>query len=295
MLIYLIVFLYYLFLCVGVFYIIRINGYYKFRKIKEQSRRKKIISGIANRINFISHKVGKFLIGKYRFEIKDENIEILKLLEFENKIFFTFNSFVGYKIILLILLMIAGGFAGNSLINSIIFSIIGGAVGYFIPDLLLKRYKYRRQKEIDRDLPYVIDLLSIATLSGQNIYNAIKIVIEKYRGSICAELSSFIKDVDIGVGKYESYMNLMNKNNSEGFKNFIFILLQAEKYGSSINEILEQKTKHMKFETYQKLERKARRITLLTLFPLVFLILPSFVILVGGPLIFSIGGNFLSF
>ena len=102
--------------------------------------------------------------------------------ESENRLFLTPDSFIGYKIILSILFIIAAGFIGNNIINSIVLSFIGGAVGYFVPDLLLRRFKYARQREIDRDLPYVIDLLSIATLSGQNIYNAIKIVIKNIRG-----------------------------------------------------------------------------------------------------------------
>jgi len=295
MLIYLIVFSYYLFLCSGIFYFIKIKGYYQAGKIGNHPKRKKIVGGFVNKMNSISHKIGRLLIGKYWFEVKKENTELLKLLEFENKISLTLESLIGYKVILFVLFMIAGGFVGNNPVNSGILSITGGAAGYFIPNLLLRSFRYRRQKEIDKDLPYVIDLLSVATLSGQNIYNAIKIVIEKYKGSICAELSNFIKDVDIGIGKFEAYRNLIDKSSSEDFKSFIFLLIQAERYGSSINEILKQKSKHMKFEAYQDIERKTRRITILTLFPLVFLILPSFIILVGGPLMFSIGGNILQF
>ena len=58
--------------------------------------------------------------------------------------------------------------------------------------LFLKEFLIIRQKEIDKDLHYVIDLLAVATLSGQNIYNAIKIVIEKYKGIFFAILSYFI-------------------------------------------------------------------------------------------------------
>ncbi|GAG56360.1 unnamed protein product, partial [marine sediment metagenome] len=152
---------------------------------------------------------------------------------FENKISLTLESLIGYKVILFVLFMIAGGLVGNNPVNSGILSITGGAAGYFIPNLLLRSFRYRRQKEIDKDLPYVIDLLSVATLSGQNIYNAVKIVIEKYKGSICAELSNFIKDVDIGIGKFEAYRNLIDKSSSEDFKSFIFLLIQAERYGSS--------------------------------------------------------------
>jgi pilus assembly protein TadC len=282
-------------LCSGIFYLIKIKGYYQAGKIRNYPARKRIISRLINKMNLISHKIGGILINKYRFETKKEDRELLKLLEFENKISLTQSSFLGYKIIFFVLFMTAGGFIGNNLINSTIFGITGGVAGYFVPSLLLKNFKYARQKEIDRDLPYVIDLLAVATLSGQNIYNAIKVVIEKYKGTICKELLSFIKDVDIGIGKLQAYRNLMDRSSSEDFKSFIFLLIQAERYGSSINEILKQKSKHMKFEAYQNMERKTRRTTILILFPLVFLILPSFVLLVGGPLMFSIGGNFLQF
>jgi len=295
MFIYLIIFSYYLFLCAGVFYFIKVKGYYHCAKIKNGCKAKNAQGTFVSRINYLSGKIGRFFIGKYRILNKKENMELFKLSEAENRVFLTPDSFTGYKIILSILSMIAAGFIGNNIINSVVLGVIGGAAGYFIPDLLLRRLRYAKKREIERDLPYIIDLLSIATLSGQNIYNAVKIVIEKYRGCICGELSSFIKDIDIGVGKSEAYRNLMERSDSEDFKNFVFLLVQAEKYGSSINEILNQKSRHMKFKTYQDLERKARRITILILFPLVFLILPSFIILVGGPLIFSMGGNFLQF
>jgi len=293
MLIYLIIFPYYIFLCIGVFYMVRAGSYSHYRKIKGNSQIKRAAGGLVKKINIISYKIGGIFSGRYRFGAGKENTDFFKLPGSENKILITRQSFMGYKIIFFMLFMIAAGFIGSSIISSALMGIAGGAAGYFIPDILLRRSRSRRQKEIDRDLPYVIDLLSMATLSGQNIYNAMKIVIEKYKGRICEELTSFVKDVDIGIGKSEAYGNLMNGNNSEDFKSFIFLLIQAEKYGSSINEVLNQKSRHIKFETYQNLERKARKMTISILFPLVFMILPSFIILVGGPLVFLIGGDFL--
>ncbi len=295
MFIYLIIFSYYLFLCIGVFYMVKVRSYCHYGKIKSNSQIKRVTGGFVKKINLISHKIGKLFSDKYWFRAGKKNTEIFRLLESENKILITRQSFTGYKIIFFALFMIAAGFMGSSVISSALLGIAGGVTGYFMPDILLRRFRSRRQREIDKDLPYIIDLLSIATLSGQNIYNAMKIVIEKYKGRICEELAGFIKDVDIGIGKSEAYGNLMDRNNSEDFKSFIFLLIQAEKYGSSINEVLNQKSRHIKFETYQNLERKARKMTISILFPLVFMILPSFIILVGGPLIFLIGGNFLQF
>ncbi len=297
MLIYLIMFIYYLCVCWGIFYFLRVKGYYQPGRISNRphSGEKKLISRLTNNINSVSYKIGSILINKKYFKVRKENIELLKLLEFENKLYPTPESFTGYKVILSFLLIITGSLIGGNLINSLVLSTIGGTIGYFIPNLLLQNFNRIRQKEIDRDLPNIIDLLVVATLSGQNIYNAIKIVAAKYKGSICSELSSFIKDIDIGIGKLQAYRNLMERSSSSEFKNFVFLLIQAERYGSSINEILKRKSDYMKFKAYQNLERRIRRTAVLILFPLVFLILPSFVVLVGGPLIYSIGGNFLKF
>jgi tight adherence protein C len=292
MLIFIIVFFYYLFLCTGVFYIIRVKGCYRYLKIKKNSRIKKDLSTFVNKINLLAGRIGRFFSRWRWVRRKRVNIELFRLLESGDKVLLTQGSFMGYKIILSLLCMTAAVFIGNNIMNSIILGVTGGAVGYFLPDILIKRFKHAIQREIERDLPYVIDLLSIAMLSGQNIYNAIRVVVEKHRGYICRELSNLLKDIDMGVGKPQAYRNLMERTGSEDFKNFVFLLVQAEKYGSSIKDILSQKSRYIKFEAYQNLERKIRRTTIMILFPLVFLILPSFLILVGGPLIFSISGSF---
>ena len=295
MLIYLVIFPYYIFLCLVIFHLAKSRSRYRTGSNRDYSGKKKFFGVIINKMNSISFRIGRSLTSRRWFEIKKENKELLRLLERENKISLTPDTFMGYKVILFVLFLTAGSLFGSSLLNSGILGIIAGVTGYFIPNMLLGKFRSIRKNEIEKDLPYVVDLLAVATLSGQNIYNAMKIVVEKYRGKICIELSNFIKDIDIGVGKIQAYKNMMDRSISEDFKSFIFLLIQAEKYGSSINEILKQKSSHIKFEAYQNLERKIRRITVLALFPLVFLILPSFIILVGGPLIFSLGGNFLMF
>lgn len=292
---YLIIIAYYLFICFGLFYFIKNGNYYRREKIDYYSGKRKVTGKLINKINLLSFKIGSFLIDKKYFRSMKKNAELLKLLESENKVSIKPESFIGYRIILLVLFAIAGFFLGSGPVISIASGLSGGAAGYFIPDLLLRNFNRKRQNEINMDLPDIIDLLVVATLSGQNIYNAIKIVTAKYRGSICSELSKFIRDVDIGIGKLQAYKNLIDGSSSDEFKNFVFILIQAEKYGSSINDILKRKSDYIKFEAYQSLERKIRKTTVVILFPLVFLILPSFIILVGGPLIYSMGGNFLNF
>jgi len=296
MLLYLIIFVYYLFICSVAFYFINKNYYHHYRQSNlKSSGFKLIINGLLGRINSISYRIGSNLISRKYSGIKNKNAELIKFLKFGSKINLTPESFAGYKIILLFLFFIAGFFAGNNPAGSIFTAAVAGLSGYFIPDIMLSVCGNNKKMQIERDLPDIIDLLVVATFSGQNIYNAIKIVISKYNGSICLELSHFIEDIDIGTGKLQAYENLIERSNSYEFKNFISLLIQSEKYGASINDILKRKSDYIKFKSYQDLERRVRRTSILILFPLVFLILPSFVLLVGGPLIYSIAGDFFAF
>ncbi|HEY5500510.1 MAG TPA: type II secretion system F family protein, partial [Candidatus Humimicrobiaceae bacterium] len=101
----------------------------------------------------------------------------------------------------------------------------------------------------------------------------------------------FLKQIDFGIGRKEAYINMLHKNNSDSFKSFIFTLQQAENYGSSISELLKQKAEFLRFEISQEIEKKTRLISTKMLFPLIFLILPSFILLVCAPLVFMMGGD----
>lgn len=295
MFMYLIIIGYYLFICYGIFYFIRNRYFYRCYGNNHNHGKDSIAAKLVNKINLLSSRLGKLLAGKRYSTAMKRNAELLKVLESENRVSINPDSFMGYRVILSVLFFIAGLFPGSGPAGSVAIGLSGGVAGYFIPVILLKNYSRRRQSEINRELPDVIDLLVVATISGQNIYNAIKIVIARYQGRICSELSGFIEDVDIGTGKLQAYKNLINRSSTDEFNDFIFTLIQAEKYGSSINDILKRKSDYIKFEAYQNLERRIRKAAVVLLFPLVFLILPSFILLVGGPLMYSIGGNFLNF
>jgi pilus assembly protein TadC len=88
---------------------------------------------------------------------------------------------------------------------------------------------------------------------------------------------------------------MIEKNKSRQFADLMAVLLEAEKYGSPLDEILEQKSRQINFENIENAERKARKTTVLTLIPLVFLILPAFVLLVGGPLVYILGNGLFTF
>ena len=97
-------------------------------------------------------------------------------------------------------------------------SIAGLLTGFLIPDYLISYINHKRLQKIDKELPNIIDLLYISSLSGQNIYNSIKIVTEKYNNQISNEFKIFLKQIDFGIGRKEAYINMLHKNNSDSLK-----------------------------------------------------------------------------
>ncbi len=294
--IYLVTFSYYLFLCLGSLILINRPGSKPYRKLYygENSGKKQPESktNFIKKINNIAGIIGGKFIRIFNHEYRNKISVILDNMPDNENFNLNFSTFTGYKLLSVLSLIVTSSLFSKGLIFSVIAAVSLGFIGFFIPDILLRRFNIKRTESFNKELPYVIDLLFIATLSGQNIYNAIKILVEKHKGNVSSELKKFLKDIDLGVGKTEAYKNVISRNSTEDFKKLLFLLLQAEKYGSAISDVLKQKSKFIKFEISQSYDRKSRKLAISMLFPLVFLILPSFVLLVGGPLLFTVGGRF---
>lgn len=290
-----IIFIYYV-LIICILFILLYKGYRSperkyYRGRNTTSNIKKVISILNN----IMHKIGSICTYDPKKKIGILNIRILRIIEEDEGIVMTPESFIGYKVFLCLSLSIASMLFGDSLINSILLGTGIGTLGYFIPDLLIRRQARRISAIIDIELPYMVDLLRVAVISGQNIYNSFSMLIEKYKAKICFDLRDFIRDIELGSGKETAYNNMIEKNRSKQFTELIAVLLEAEKYGSPLDEILRQKSDQINFENTEKSERKARKVSILTLLPLVFLILPAFILLAGGPLIYIMGKDIFIF
>ena len=232
--------------------------------------------------------LGKKLLFKTYF-LKLKNL-VSTSKEYKNSSL-TAESLIGFKFFLSFLLFLFCIILIKSSFLMIFSGIAGLAAGFLMPDYLMRYINLKRLQKIDRELPNIIDLLYVAALSGQNIYNSIKIVTEKNNNQISSEFEIFLKQIDFGIGRKEAYINMLHNNNSDSFKSFIFTLQQAENYGSSISELLKQKAEFLRFEISQEIEKKTRLISTKMLFPLIFLILPSFILLVCAPLVFMMGGD----
>ena len=288
---YIIVICYYVLLTAGLYFIFLSSPPAVEAGHTKKNRLPGVLKTIVNLLNNMAHRIGTIMGKADRGKGPSAKNRILEILEYEKDLFITIEAFFGYKSILAFLLIIGGGYIGSNLLYRILFGVAGGIIGYFLPDMIVNRFAVRISEDIDKELSYIIDLLRISTLSGQNIYNSFSIFIEKYNGRICYDLRNFIRDIDMGAGKDYAYCSLIEKNKSKQFRELMTVLMEADKYGSPIKDILVQRSRQINFENWDNAERKAKKISLLSLLPLIFLILPAFMLLVGGPLIYSLASG----
>ncbi len=279
-------------------YLLLVSGLYCFifssKRVKKlgyisRDSKKSLLKNFINLLNRAVHRIGSFLIKIHVARNTKKVIKILEILGNEEGLYITTEAFMGYKSVSSFLLLIAGAYTGSSIFYNIIFGILGGIAGYFIPDIIVHRFALKISEDINSELSYFMDLLRISTMSGQNIYNSFNIIVEKYNGKICYYLKNFIIDIDMGAGKDCAYDNLIERNRSNQFRELVSFIREADKYGSPISEMLLKRSEQLNSENLENAEKRAKRAALLSLFPLILLILPAFILLVGVPLIYSLG------
>ena len=144
MITYIIIFSYYLFVCIGLFYFIKKSLSKRARRgsfiTEGSSARRNFIVTLNSFLNKMSNPFIKFFSNNYR----QKNSDFLEIFASEKNVKVNFNVFVSYKILMMFLFAIAGVFISENIIISIFLIISGAISGFLIPDLLLKRFNIRR-------------------------------------------------------------------------------------------------------------------------------------------------------
>jgi tight adherence protein B len=250
---------------------------------KNGSNLKGLNTIVVNRIFKKSKLFTKFL--------KSKNIR--KFIFFDKEFYRNFSEDILEKVILVKLLSILLAitisvifckFTKSFILSSIILSIIF----FFIPDFYLRIKISKKGKLIDQDLPNIIDELNLSCKAGLNLRRSLYLVVENSTGLLGEELKNLVRNLKLGKPKQKAFDELINKTESSELKSFVSALINGERFGVPISEILENQAKDCRFSIHKKEEQRARKIPILILFPLIFLILPGFLTIAVGTFIFSI-------
>ncbi len=164
---------------------------------------------------------------------------------------------------------------------------LAGAFGFILPRLWLKSRVQRRQRAIIRLLPEVIDLLSLSIGAGLDFLGALnKVVFLKTfkKEPLIEELSVVLQEIKLGKRRFEALKALAKRVNVSEVSSFVRTLVQADRMGTPIGEVLTIHSEDIRFERFMRAERAALKAPIKILIPLIFFIMPCVAIVVGAPI-----------
>ncbi len=163
--------------------------------------------------------------------------------------------------------------------------VVGGGLGFYLPELALKLKAKSRKEQIFLSLPDALDLLVVCVEAGLGLDAGMRRVSEEMSGShkaVCDEIGLCNMQLQMGRPRREVLHDLGVRTGVDDMKALAAILIQADKFGSSIAQALRVQSDGMRVKRRQIAEEKAQQTAVKMIFPLVLFIFPGiFVVLVG--------------
>jgi tight adherence protein C len=183
------------------------------------------------------------------------------------------RRFLGYRFLLSLavplllvwLLLVVGASAGVA----IVFAIAGVGIGWFLPGLILGQRARSRLEEIDYSMPELIDLLVVILEAGVAFTAAFRIAAERIGGPLGEELRLTLQEQNLGLSTLDALQNWMERCDTPAVQSFVRSMIQGERLGISIGQILRNLAVEMRKRRRQAAEERAHKAAIKILFPLV--------------------------
>ncbi|MBA1334367.1 MAG: hypothetical protein HPY66_2216 [Firmicutes bacterium] len=170
--------------------------------------------------------------------------------------------------------------------------ILLAAAGYLLPKYWLSSKVSKRKRRVRRELPGLIDLLTVSMEAGLSFDMALAKIISKSRGFLIEELDLALNKIRRGVPRRDALKEMAQKMDVDELTNFIGTILQAEKLGISISNILRVQAGQMREVKKQWAKEKGGKAAVKIILPLVIFILPVIFIILLGPSIMNLNEVF---
>jgi tight adherence protein C len=176
----------------------------------------------------------------------------------------------------------------------VVFIIVVALVGYTLPSAQLSQMAATRQRQIQKSLPDVMDLLTISVEAGLGFDAALAQVTHNVPGPLSEEMARLLQEVQIGVSRSDAFRHLGDRTSVTELQSFVLSMIQADLFGVSIANVLRAQSRELRQKRRQRAEEIAQKIPVKLLFPMIFLVLPALFIVVIGPGIIKIYNQFFS-
>ena len=188
--------------------------------------------------------------------------------------------------------LIGAGFGGlffaaavlyRPLFSALLLAVAGFMIGLYLPNFWLRNRISKRQNAIVRSLPDALDRISICVDAGLGFEAAMQKVSAEWEGELASELRYVITEIRLGVPRVEALHHLAERTGVADVASFVAVLVQAEKLGVAIRDVLHSQSERMRDRRRQRAEEAANQAPIKMLIPLTLFIFPAMFAVILGP------------
>lgn len=165
-------------------------------------------------------------------------------------------------------------------------------LAYLGPEAWLNRKAGERQGMIEKQLPDVIDQLTVSVEAGLGFDAAMARSAEGRTGPLADELARVLQDLQVGVERQVALDRLVDRTDVPDLKAFVVAIRQSTRHGLPIARVLKIQSQELREKRRARVEEKAAQLPVKITFPLVFCILPSLFVIILGPAAINIMDSF---
>jgi tight adherence protein C len=160
----------------------------------------------------------------------------------------------------LIVFGVVGFVFGGLSLAGLVAAMVLAAAGFFLPDILVYNVGLKRQDELRRGLADALDMLTVCVEAGQGFDSALRQVSQSVSGPIAGEFARVLAEIQIGAGRGEAFSSLSARTNVPEVKTFVTALVQADRLGLPIGQVLREQAQQMRLVRRQRGEEQAQKV-----------------------------------
>lgn len=162
--------------------------------------------------------------------------------------------------------------------------VFGGA----LPFMFLRTLIDRRKQEIMRQLPEVLDLLSVSVQAGLSFDGGLANITERMKGAFPEECDRLLQDIRIGMTRRDALRAMAARCDLQDVSLFVTSIIQAEQLGASISQTLVMQAANIRERRRLYVRGEALKAPIKILFPLILFIFPALLVVIGVPIALSL-------
>jgi len=202
----------------------------------------------------------------------------------------------GMQILLPVAFVVLAFTSGMYRLNVFLIPLLAAVVGYLLPELWLVWKVQARQHRLRLALPDALDMLVICVEAGLGLDQAILRVAQELRithPELSDELQLVNMEMRVGKTRLDALRELARRTGVEDIQALVAMLIQTERFGTSIAQSLRVHSEDLRMKRRQRAEEMSAKTTVKMVPPLVFFIFPALMVVILGPAVITLMRQFL--